>query len=350
VGFTGVLVFRLASGPADDQAIRELVRRTPTTGAVQTVFAREPSYLGWAGSLGNYVQVLVAERDGEIVAVAVRAIRTGMFNGQLMPIGYLGDLRIRVDARAAFTLHKGFEFLQGLDSDNRCDLYSTVIAEQNHVGLSVLTSRRAGLPVYVPCGRVNMYSIALTSNPATRVAGASEASLGDIPQIVELLNSDCRQFAPRYTKADLLENGCTIADFSVTRRSGRVTGVMAVWDPQHLCQSVIVGYDPLVEAVLRACGQESQLPPVGTKVATVFARFVLANTAEDFAALLSRACELAKRKGYDRIAIALGDNDSAQTVVETYADTKYPMAVFSVSFRTQVAPDGRPCHLDPALV
>src|SRR6516162_6075648 len=83
------------AGPADDAAIRLLMRRQPMPGRVTVTFEREPNFFPGCAVTGEDCQVLVARSDrGEIVGVACRSERNVFVNGQERRLGYLGQLRV----------------------------------------------------------------------------------------------------------------------------------------------------------------------------------------------------------------------------------------------------------------
>jgi len=82
--------------PADDAAIRKLLRREPMPGRIQLTYEREPNF--WTGCevTGEDCRVLIArhEEDGDIVGLACRSTRNVFVNGLERRIGYLGQLRV----------------------------------------------------------------------------------------------------------------------------------------------------------------------------------------------------------------------------------------------------------------
>ena len=82
--------------PADDAAIRQLLRREPMPGRIRVTYQREPEFRLGCEVTGEDCQVLVARRQDsdEIVGVASRSVRRVFVNGREQRVGYLGQLRI----------------------------------------------------------------------------------------------------------------------------------------------------------------------------------------------------------------------------------------------------------------
>src|SRR5207244_4156096 len=94
--------------------------------------------------------------------------------------------------------------------DNRARFYFTTIAAGNKVALRMLTSGRAGLPMYHPAGVYHTLAIPLPRRPSppAAVPGLTirSACRADLPSILDFLTEagPRRQFFPRYWRDDFL--------------------------------------------------------------------------------------------------------------------------------------------------
>jgi hypothetical protein len=247
--------FSLATA-TDDAALCQLLAATPMEGAVSLAFARQPSYFVAAAVDGRQVQVGVV-RDGEsdcIVGMGSRAISLRFLDGKPTQIGYLSGLRLMPEFRSrSGLLARGYRFLRELHEDGAARFYLTTVASDNPVR-RVLTSARAGLPIYDPRGQYHTLAIspaALRRNGATH-SNAIEirwAEEGDRDAIIAFLNScgPSRQFFPVYEPEDLfsgrgLLQGLRPADLLLAIRGKEIVGTLSCWDQCGFKQIVIQGY------------------------------------------------------------------------------------------------------------
>ena len=96
----GELTFQLAT-PADDAAVRELLRQTPMAGEMQLSFERESCAFAADAVKGDFHQTIVAkDRGGQIVGMGGRSIRDAYINGQPARLDILGscESRLRIAA------------------------------------------------------------------------------------------------------------------------------------------------------------------------------------------------------------------------------------------------------------
>jgi hypothetical protein len=155
-------------------------------------------------------------------------------------------------------LASGYRFLHLLHEDRRAAYYLTTIAEDNESAVRLLTSRRAGLPVYHACGTFHTLSLS-TSLPTAQAAtngalyhGGIEirpASASDRDAILQFLNEHgpARQFFPVYESHDLfsgsgLLRGLACEDVLLAQRDERIVGTLACWNQRAFKQIVVHGY------------------------------------------------------------------------------------------------------------
>ena len=127
---TGYLIRE--STPADDAALRALLRAMPMRGDLTVTFEREPAFFAGASILGAFHQTLVAcgEKDA-LVGLGTRSVSDAFVNGRPAPIGYLGDLRILPGHQRGILLARAYRQLRQLHNDGRTRLYTTVISGAN---------------------------------------------------------------------------------------------------------------------------------------------------------------------------------------------------------------------------
>lgn len=229
----------------DDEAIGRFLSRIPMDGAVRISFERRPSFLKAAMRGNREVQVVVA-RDhatGEIVGLGSRAVRRAFINGEPADIGYLANLRLSEKRRRSVFLSRGYQFLHDLHSDGRVKAYYSTVLEDNREALAVLTSRRAGLPVYQDLGRFNTCVLNVNSPGSRRSAGpvivpAREADKDRVRDFLVKTGRE-RQFFPE--PSDVLAMA-DAGDIFLALRGDDLVGYAALYDARAERQIVVRGY------------------------------------------------------------------------------------------------------------
>lgn len=239
--------FELA-GPGDDAALRAVLARNPLPGQVRLGFRREPSFFAAAEVEGEFHQTIIC-RDlatGGIVGLGTRSIRDRHHLGSVLPIGYLGSLRLDRDHRGIGLVARGFRFLRELDGDGRAAVYVTSLAIGNETASRTLLGGRAGLPVYrriatwltrgLPLARCRGYD---------RGFGVRPARPEDLPDIVRFLNAVGRRrdlfaaVAERDFEEGGTFRGLRVEDIHMAVQGGRIVGTFALWDQTAFRQIVV---------------------------------------------------------------------------------------------------------------
>jgi hypothetical protein len=143
------LEYRLAT-EADEPDLRRLLREHPFPGSIQVTFEREPDFFLAAPIEGDFHQVAIA-RDtdtGQLVAMLTRTIRNVYINGQVEPLGSIGQLRIAPAYRALpRAIVRMGQLMEELDRDGRAPIYLISIIEDNLPARHFLTGGIPHLPV-----------------------------------------------------------------------------------------------------------------------------------------------------------------------------------------------------------
>ncbi len=284
-----------------DAGLRAVAAGEPMPGWVRLRFLRTPSFFGGIAVQGRENQVAALFDGEEIVGTGCRSLRTLFVNGRAREFGYLSGLRLKPRVRFGTALGRGYRFLRGLHGDGRTPGYLTTIVEDNRVAIDLLTSGRAGLPVYLPCGCYHSYAIPLIGRYRGRTGATTVmpgSAIGADALAAFLTREGPRkQFFPVFDAADLSRphlRGLNLADFRVAVHGDTILGAMAVWDQRRFRQTVVAGYAPFLGAVrpflnipLRLAGYRA-LPPPGRELNIGYLAFVCVrdNAPSVFAALL----------------------------------------------------------------
>jgi hypothetical protein len=351
--------FDLAT-PADDNQLRQLVAATPMDGAIKVTFAREPSYFGAAAVDGTTVQIIVVResQSGQIVGMGSRSISMRYVNGQPAEIGYLGGLRILPEhRRKAGILARGYRFLHDLHADRRVPYYLTTITADNRPAMSLLTSGRAGLPVYHSVG--NFHTMAISTAHRSHNSAARKTSLetrtaqvDDRDAILTFLNEHgkARQFFPAYEEVDLFSGGGKLKglrpeDIFLAKNGNQIVGTLGCWN-QRSFKQILVGYDgwlsrarPIYNVWASLCRRPT-LPVSGSilPVSLAAVPVVCDDDLDKFRKIFLTMLDHLRGRGEQLLLVGLHEAHPLLPVVRRFAGREYLTRLYIVYWPTE-APD-----------
>ena len=371
----GTLEFALVD-TRHESHLRALVRETPLGGAIETTLRREPHYFDGAVVEGPFHQVLAARSNGSadanhadgIVAMATRSVRDRFVDGVKIPVGYLGGLRVRKNARKGLVLARGFQKLKELHEDGRTNFYLTTITEGNVAAVRSLTTRRAGLPDYHELGRY--LTFILPKHAWKRARSIPEVSIrpvtpSEFPELLAFLNLQGRSrlFFPALDADDFLRPLSTFRNLLLDQilcawRDGQIVGTLAGWDQSSFKQSHVERYrghwnwSRYVYNAAASCLRLPRFPHAGQALHTVtLALPVVQNDDHSvWQMLLDRIRQLPVVKRSESLAVGLFERDPLVPIVRTGSVHCYQTRVYVVSWDPdQVQPsqfDGRNIYLE----
>jgi hypothetical protein len=240
--------------PADDAAIRRLLRDNAMRGSVNLTFEREPGYFRGADLAGGEDQTIVAFSDSRLVCMGRCAQRECWLDGKIRRVGYLAELRLDALARGRFgVLRDGYCFFHALQADAPADLYFTSIAADNHRARSLLERGVRGLPAYAFLAELDTLLVAVPSRASAARFRVEKASPAQVPALVGLLNDHARrhQLAAAWTVKSLTalhQHGLPLERFFVALEGNEIIAAGALWDQRAFRQTVVRGYAPLLSA------------------------------------------------------------------------------------------------------
>ncbi|MDO8511934.1 MAG: hypothetical protein Q7S57_01570 [bacterium] len=323
---------------ADDEAMRNILRRTPMPGDISLAFLREPSFfaVGKIGNEKNQTIVCRAGVAGDVVGFACRSVRNLYVDGEKKAIGYLNMLRLLPEFRGGMTLAKAHRHLRTLHEDGEVPYYLTTILEENGRFQSVLQRPRAGHPVYHQIGTLVTYLIPIKKR---NMCGKVDVDVQKCPYHQLPLAHKCLerwnqryQFAPTYRFEEIFVKndfslGFSSDDLLVCESRGRILGTFGVWNQQSFKQTVVTGLScrlsllrPFLNCNSRLLGKPI-IPKIGGEVKTLSACFM---SSEDddrgvFESLLSRACQIWSGRGHDYLCVALCVGNGLSGIASKYA-------------------------------
>jgi hypothetical protein len=254
--------------PGDDAAIRRLLRDNPMPGAVSLSLEREPDYFRGSNIAGATDQTILVSQNNRAVCVGRCSLRRHWINGQLLPAGYLSELRLDAGAKARFDLiRRGYRFFKDLQRDRFAELYFTSIATDNERGRRLLERGVRGLPRYTYLASFTTLLIAVPRNPGRGPILSKPCPPERISDVASLLGAHGRQhqLAAGWTGTDLEAlqgHGLPLEHIRIAIEDGEIVACGGVWDQRIFRQTVIRGYSPALTAARPLVNFASRFLPV----------------------------------------------------------------------------------------
>ncbi len=332
--------------PEDETALLKLAS-VPMPGWIRLRYDYAEGYAVGEGLKGDRVEILVAEDpdDGGIIMCGTHSSRSLWLDGRPQRVGYLSGLRSSQTARNGFGLFRGFKlFRQRMASDPVACAYTTILMG-NPKARALLTSGRAGLPRYIPHGKVITWTIA----PRRPEAGTDSVPAGALHSFYER-EAPRRPLFPVFGKG--FHPSLTERDFFAIRREGRIVAAAAVWDHGSYRRLVVDGYGNPLAALLRLpvnlwarCAGYPALPSGGKALGCVYLAYALAENDDPilFAELVARA---ASRTGGRNLVVALHDSDPLCAVMRRWPAWRYESEFMTVSYDESERPFSGVPHIE----
>ncbi len=329
-----------------DEELRALLRSIAMPGNITLSFHREPSFFlaERAGNVTSQVIVCKDRQKGRVVGMGSRSVRDVYIAGKPTRVGYLSMLRGLPEVRGNIAFARGYRYLQALHADGAVPYYFTTILDDNTAAKALLTSARAGLPIYKPLACLITYLLPLRRNwmgkgGSSAVCRVDQQQLPKAVSFLQAWNSQY-QFAPVYTLEDMLGQTKLLPHFSwenfyVYHEHAKVSGTLGVWDQQSFKQTVVTAYSrkmryirPLYNLFAAITGTPG-LPRAGAEIKVLYAAF-LSGSKNVFAALLNQVRRDWSGKGYDYLSVGFCEDNELSSVVARYATQQLSSTVYVV--------------------
>lgn len=369
----GTHVRYMLARPEHDAAIRQLLRDTPTPGAISLSFEREPTYFTRRPFIGTREDTILAFLGNRLVCMGRCTVRDGWIHGEAKRIGYLGELRLDRSVQGRFDiLRDGYRFFEQLQRNNQADFYFTSIAADNERARRLLERGIRGLPRYeflsefVTCVLPSRQRRLSWIKPlATKARGRSpssdqlvlrSATNDRVPEIVRFLNTHAAryQLATKWTAEQLLDLArlhLPLSDVQLAEIDGRLVACAALWDQRSFRQTVVRGYArplraarPALNFVARVLGR-GELPPIGTPVPHAYVSPLATAADASFAlpALIASLATKASQRGIRFLTLGFEANDPRlESVRQTFAPREYRTRLYRVRWPEDATEDCTP--------
>jgi hypothetical protein len=273
---------RLAT-PADNARILDFFERTPMhTSAFDVQYRRRPDFFRLLRYQADRAFVILTEDNGgNIRGLATASLRPGWADGHPTTIGYLGDLRVKLDRQFSGAWRRLFADLvtcaPQVEELADCTHWFTTVIDGNRAALAALGSgepsdrsgRRIGRsrqPSLVPIGPFTMRNLIMRLPLAGRsrprgpwqVCGAHAPDTAALTDFFEEENRHVPLgFRGELPRRLLRWEGLSIADFAYVVDDRGLAACVAPWSPDAAKQTVV----SRVPAILRLVGRGARALP-----------------------------------------------------------------------------------------
>ncbi len=336
---------------ADDPALRHLLATTPLPGSVTVTYEREPNYFLGCPVMGHFYQVPVARccTSGQLAGFAFRAVRSCFVNGQIEPVGYLGQLRVDRAFHGQGLTARGFHYLHELHADGRVPGYLASLTSTNTRARHLLVDHpQPHFPRFSALDTVVTLALIVRPRPPLTAADINivHGAACDLDRIVAFLHEHGRQrqFFPVYRASDFQDSpttrGFRVEDFCLARYKDAIVGVIGLWDQSAYKQTVVQAYHhalrwlrPGYNRVAPLFGVQP-LPAPGQPLRSVYASFVCIDQRFPavFPVLLRYVLNLAATRGYAYVLLGMSLDDPLLTIARRYAHIPYTSRLYAVTW------------------
>jgi hypothetical protein len=372
------IVLRLAT-PADDAALRQLLRDNPMSGNISLSYEREPSYFIAAGVDGPLSQTIIGvdAETGQLRGMGARVIRPMYLNGQVQEVGYMGHLRADSGREwglsLARQLARSFAKFRQLHADGRAPFYLMSVIADNRPARRLLASGLPGMPQAHEYARMVTYAIS-PRRPKREIAPPRGWTLQrgtpqHIPEITACLqrNGVRHQFFSYWSAENLFTPHQTPnlrpEDFLLALRGSWVCGCLAVWDQTPFKQTVVRGYNgsmlrlrPLINLLARLV-DIPHLPAVNAPLPYAYASHLAVDDDNPsiFAALLRAAYNETLCRGFNYFMLGLSETHPLRPILtKNYLHIAYPSQIYLMAWEDGLDAvrqvDGRVPGLEVAIL
>lgn len=265
----------------DEPALRALTE-TGMDGLVRLAFPQAPDFFAAEKIRGETRLGILTDDSDAVLGCGARVVRRAWLAGAWQRTGYYCTLRAGSAGRNVRAVKTAYTWARKVEASDPLPLVTSTILSDNARALRLLTSRRFGLPAYLPAGEI----VTFTATPcAVRSLGGGDAieSVSGTEVGEDALRAfyACAEGRPPLFPelTDPFPPGLALSDFIVLRRAGRIVAAAALWDQRQQRQVRILGYAPWLR-VLRpfanvglACFGLPRLPPPGGELAVRYLAF-----------------------------------------------------------------------------
>ncbi len=351
----------------DNQALLELARACPMSGAVTLYFDRSPDYfvLSRLQGAGGHVCVVDAQ-EGGLAAVATIATFPQVFvHGKVRQVMYACDLKVHPKQRSGHLVKRIYSQLHNWAvNDCGCDLAFTTVMQGNRAMRSIVQGRAGITPAYRYIGTLRNYTVQyLFSKKLPKDIEVRRATYVDLPDMVAFWNriQASREFAPYWTVESLkkfIENapGLEISHYYLAYRNEKLVGMLATWDQQTFKQMIVLNYAEHMRRMklwynpLASLLGLARMPESGQTMPYFYATQIAAETPHDLQALYATVYNENKNRKYLFFSTMLDVRDPLNLALEGFLTKSVDIELYAMELVEPWQENQSLIYFDPAIV
>ena len=248
--------------PEFDEKIKSLCR-IPVSGNISLSLEREPNYYTGACIQANEPSVFVVYDDDHqrVLAVFNMGTRKTWFEGEIVDVRYLCDLRIHPDKQSGNVLFIIIKHFGSIAKNERLPA-QTIVFGDNHKMINLIEKRakknkgKTDIPYYHFMGTLvtHMLQIKAPKIKAERPKGLEirRATFSDIEQMQTFFDRESQRinYYPYYNFKELEKpyyEGLKIEDFFLSFKDNKLCGICGIWNQTKFKQTRIHGYSQVYQ-------------------------------------------------------------------------------------------------------
>ncbi len=220
---------------------------------------RSPDFFALNRARGD-TRTIVAELEGRPVGYACYVVRETRVDGQTRRVASAQDFRVDPILRRRKVGSRIWGELHRRAAEDGCDYIYWMVALGNRQ-MAPFSMGGPGWPPMLSGGRFYTFALRPFRNPPRPRYQIEPAREEDIPEIVEIINSQYgdHNFAPYYTPetfSTMLSSsvGYDMGDLIVARDRGKIVAVLGVWEQSRAKALILPKIHPVLSLLFRFTG------------------------------------------------------------------------------------------------
>ncbi len=321
--------------PTHESGIKALCR-IPVSGNISLSLEREPSYYAGACIQTEEPEIYVCVRlaDGLVCGVFNIGFRRLFYQGKIVKVRYLCDLRIHPDYQKSTLFYRMIKFVNQFELAANGLPAQTVVFADNLGMVQMINSRAkknmdSQIPFYHHAGTLitNMLTLKRRIKTPKNIIVRAATSL-DLLAMQEFWEAEGAKvdYFPFYDFNELdkpYSKGLNLSDFYLAFKEGELVGICGTWNQKDIKQTRVAHYSALYRLIkpvynlYAGISGKPSLPKPRSIVNYLGLHSILVKyrDPEVFAALLSTITEEVRDGNFEYLLFAFDANDPLQKMV-----------------------------------
>lgn len=351
------------AGPNDINDLEKILAETSMPGWITLSYQSDLERAPKMFPDGKSQSVIGRANDGALAGMASRIVMPCYWQGNVRPIGWIGNLRLAKEFRnRPSVLRNGVSaFRSKLDNAKETPWYLASILADNAPARRLF---ERGLPGFPKAQKLfAFHTLALRTKRLPQSPHIRAATQQDAAEIVRFINqqNQNRPLAAALSCTEDFSSGTypnlSINDFLVYEAAGNILGTVAIWDQVPFRRLVVTNYKntlrrlrALVNFVTPLTGLPT-LPPQGQHLALAhLAFFTVPNGQNEVAQmLLDAARTVGKQRGHSVVSLGLAEDDPLLPQLSKNRHRAYAANIYCVTLNSNT-PSVDPKHFALAKI